>query len=150
MKNKFYMQEFEHKGYVRGKPVAKLKKPLPKTVSFRELDRDQIITRTCSYGMNHLDKNIHLSIAEEICRKYHLKFETYFEDVTQRVPYSPETVKGYRRVLRTLFNGAVHYEWITKNPVCATKIGATKVIPYALLKRKRCFLSKKLRASSKH
>lgn len=114
------------KGYVRGKPVAKLKKPLPKTVSFRELDRDQIITRTCSYGMNHLDKNIRLSVAEELCRKYHLKFETYFEDVTQRVPYSPETVKGYRRVLRTLFNEAVRYEWITKNPVCATKIGATK------------------------
>ena len=30
----------------------------------------------------------------------------------------------YRRILRTLFNEAVRYEWITKNPVCATKIGA--------------------------
>ena len=30
----------------------------------------------------------------------------------------------YRRVLRTLFNEAVRYEWIAKNPVCSTKIGA--------------------------
>ena len=35
-----------------------------------------------------------------------------------------ETIKGYRRILRTLFNEAVRYEWITKNPVCSTKIGA--------------------------
>ncbi len=38
--------------------------------------------------------------------------------------YSAETIKGYRRILRTLFNEAVRYEWITKNPVCGTKIGA--------------------------
>ena len=38
--------------------------------------------------------------------------------------YSVETIKGYRRVLRTIFNEAVRYEWITKNPVSATKIGA--------------------------
>lgn len=70
---------------------------------------------------NFLLNSIHL-----ICDRYGLRFNTYFEDVTVRVPYSPETIKGYRRILRTLFNEAVRYEWITKNPVCATKIGATK------------------------
>ena len=32
---------------------------------------------------------------------------------------------SYRRILRTLFNEAVRYEWITKNPVCSTKIGTS-------------------------
>ena len=40
--------------------------------------------------------------------------------------YSQESVKGYRRILRVLFNEAMRYEWITKNPVCGTKVGATK------------------------
>lgn len=114
------------KGYIKGKPVARLRKPLPDKVNFRELDREKIITRPCSYGMNHENKNIYLSAAEEICKKYDLKFDDYFEDVTIRYQYSPETIKGYRRILRTLFNEAVRYEWITKNPVCSTKIGATK------------------------
>lgn len=113
------------KGYVRGKPVAKLKKPLPENVSFRELDREKIITRCSSYGMNNEGKNILLATAQAICDKYNLRFNTYFEDVTERHPYSPETLKGYRRILRTLFNEAVRYEWITKNPVCSTKIGTS-------------------------
>lgn len=40
--------------------------------------------------------------------------------------YSQESVKSYRRILRVLFNEAMRYEWITKNPVCGTKVGATK------------------------
>lgn len=40
--------------------------------------------------------------------------------------YSQESVKGYRRILRVLFNEAMRYEWMTKNPVCGTKVGATK------------------------
>lgn len=114
------------KGYTKGKPIAKLEKPLPEKVNFRELDREKIISRCSSYGMNNEDKNILLSTAKAICDRYGLKFNSYFEEVTERVPYSPETIKGYRRILRTLFNEAVRYEWITKNPVCATKIGATK------------------------
>lgn len=113
------------KGYTKGKPVARLKQPLPEKVNFRELDRDGVITRCSSYGMNHQNKNVLLSAAEEICQKYKLKFDDYFEDVTERRQYSPETIKGYRRILRTLFNEAVRYEWITKNPVCNTKIGAS-------------------------
>lgn len=113
------------KGYTRGKPIAKLKKPLPDKVNFRELDRENIINRCSSYGMNNEGKNILLSTAQAICDRYGLRFNTYYEDVTERRPYSPETLKGYRRVLRTLFNEAVRYEWITKNPVCSTKIGTS-------------------------
>lgn len=112
--------------YIKGKPIAQLKKTLPKEVNFRELAREKILSRPSSYGMNNENKKILLSSAEELCKKYGLKFNTYFEDVTERCQYSPETIKGYRRILRTLFNEAVRYEWITKNPVCATKIGATK------------------------
>lgn len=45
---------------------------------------------------------------------------------TAEYKYSQESVKGYRRILRVLFNEAMRYEWITKNPVCGTKVGATK------------------------
>lgn len=45
---------------------------------------------------------------------------------TSEHKYSQESVKGYRRILRVLFNEAMRYEWITKNPVCGTKVGATK------------------------
>lgn len=120
-----YLNSFS-KGYIKGgRELAKLKKPLPEKVSFRELARLKILPRQISYGMNHEDKSISLETAKAICNMYDLKFDTYFNDVTQRVAYSPETIKGYRRVLRTLFNEAVRYEWITKNPVCATKVGTS-------------------------
>ena len=120
-----FFNSFE-KGYIKGKPIAKLIKPLPERVNFRELARDKILSRFSSYGMNNENKNILLFSAEKLCKKYGLKFNTYFEDVTERCQYSPETIKGHRRILRTLFNEAVRYEWITKNPVCSTKIGASK------------------------
>lgn len=50
----------------------------------------------------------------------------------------------YRRILRTLFNEAVRYEWITKNPVCATKIGAgSSNTTLRAVPEKRSSLSKK-------
>lgn len=65
------------------------------------------------------------------CRKFCLdndilsiNYDDYFETVKNERSYAVETLKGYRRVLRTLFNEAVRYEWIAKNPVCGTKIGA--------------------------
>ena len=120
-----YINSFS-KGYIKGQPVAKLIRTLPDTVNFRELEREGIITRCASYGMNNKGNNIHLSVAEEICAKYKLKFKDYFEDVTVQKSYSIETIKGHRRILRTLFNEAIRYEWMAKNPVCATKIGAIK------------------------
>lgn len=113
------------KGYVRGSPIAKLIKPLPDTVNFRELSREKILTRQSSYLMNNEGKNISLESAKALCNKYGLDFDKYFKDVTERQSYSPETIKGYRSILRTIFNEAVRYEWITRNPVSSTKVGVS-------------------------
>lgn len=48
----------------------------------------------------------------------------YFEVIETEQFYASETIKGYRRLLRTVFNEAVRYDWMTKNPVCATKVGS--------------------------
>lgn len=106
------------------KHTAKLKNTLPKTVNFRQLEREGIIDRCRSYHMNHYDTHITKETAQAICNRYNLNYDDYFETVKNEKTYSFETIKGYRRILRTLFNEAVRYEWITKNPVCATKIGA--------------------------
>ncbi len=103
---------------------AKLKKELPKTVSFRLLDREKILDRCSSYNMRKRNGNIALSKAQKICELYGLKFDEYFIKIDNTRYYAVETIKGYRRVLRTIFNEAVRYDWITKNPVCLTKIGA--------------------------
>ena len=104
--------------------MIKMKKDFPKEVNFRQLARDGVITRCSSYGMRKKGNNITEETGRKICEAYKLDFDEYFEIVTENHPYSPETIKGHRRVLRTLFNEAVRYEWIMKNPVCGTKIGA--------------------------
>ena len=43
-----FLNSFE-KGYVKGKPLAKLIRPLPERVNFRELARDNILSRVSSY-----------------------------------------------------------------------------------------------------
>lgn len=118
-----FFNTFTLKGYI-STPTAKAKKDFPKVVNFRELARQGIITRYSSYGMKHNGNSIELETAKKICEYYNLDFDEYFEEQSTVKQYAPETIKGYRRVLRTLFNEAVRYEWITKNPVCATKIGA--------------------------
>ena len=101
---------------------AELIKPLPKKVSFRELAREGILTRVSSYSMNNCGAKILLKTAKAVCERYELDFDEYFkQDIIERT-YALETIKGYRRILRALFNEAVRYEWITKNPVCGTKI----------------------------
>ena len=101
---------------------AELIKPLPKQVSFRELAREGILTRVSSYSMNNCGAKILLEKAKTICEYYSLDFDEYFKQEEIEKTYALETIKGYRRVLRALFNEAVRYEWITKNPVCGTKI----------------------------
>lgn len=91
---------------------------------FRLLDREKIIDRCASYNLNRKGAKIGKETAEAICNRYELNYDEYFETVEEEKPYAMETIKGYRRILRTLFNEAVRYEWITKNPVCSTKIGA--------------------------
>ena len=104
--------------------LSELKTPLPKTVSFRKLAADKILPRNTSYNLNHNNARILTSTAKQICDVYNLNFNTYFREIIETKQYSPETVKGYRRVLRTVFNEAVRYEWITTNPVCRTKINS--------------------------
>lgn len=104
--------------------MVQLKEPLPKKVSFRELDRENIIPRSTSYYLNHREGRISKAVATKICECYNLEFDDYFDEIVKIKQYSQETIKGYRRVLRTIFNEAVRFEWITKNPVCGTKVSA--------------------------
>ena len=103
--------------------VVKLKKPLPKTINFRELDRRGIITRNSAYRLTNAEGGVLRETAETICNLYKLNFDEYFLPQVER-KYAVETIKGYRRMLRTVFNEAVRYDWIVKNPVCSTKIAA--------------------------
>ena len=103
--------------------VSKLKKNFPASINFREMARQKIITANSAYRMKRLGKPISTSTAQKICEYNKLNFDEYFEAVESDEFYAAETVKGYRRVLRTIFNEAIRYDWTTKNPVCATKIG---------------------------
>lgn len=103
--------------------LVKLKKDLPEKVNFRELARQKILTSNSAYRMKKLNANIQTKTAEKICEFYDLNFKEYFEVIETEQFYASETIKGVRRVLRTIFNEAIRYDWITKNPVCMTKIG---------------------------
>ncbi len=120
----FFDLEATKKYTTCGSEIVKLINPLPKCVNFRHLERKKIITRPASYNMNNHGKVIKIEAAQKICNEYGLKLEQYFEKVDNTKYYSQETLKGYRRMLRTLFNEAVRYDWISKNPVCRTKIGS--------------------------
>lgn len=104
--------------------MVQLKEPLPKKVSFRELDRANIIPRSTSYYLNHREGRVSKTVATRICDYYDLEFDDYFDEIVKVKRYAQETIKGYRRVLRTIFNEAVRFEWITRNPVCGTKVSA--------------------------
>ena len=111
-----FLNSFAQKGY-QTIPTVKVKKDFPKTVNFRELAREHIITRCSSYGMRRKGNSIEKQTALAICEHCDIAFDEYFEEVPSEKKYAAETIKGYRRVLRTLFNEAVRYEWIVKNPV---------------------------------
>ncbi|MBR1925883.1 MAG: site-specific integrase [Clostridia bacterium] len=66
-----------------------------------------------------------MSEALNFCKKNKLSFEKDFEILKTTFQYSVTTIKGYRRILRTIFNEAIRFEWIYKNPVCYTKVTAT-------------------------
>ena len=103
--------------------LVKLKKDLPEKVNFRELARQNILTSNSAYRLKKLNANIRVKTAENICAFYNLNIKEYFQPVESEEFYAAETIKGVRRVLRAIFNEAIRYDWMTKNPVCATKIG---------------------------
>ena len=87
--------------------LAKLKKPLPDTINGRQMIRDNVINTNSLYRLKHLDGAIRVQTAKNICEYCHLKFDDYFEPIFKIKECSPETIKGHRRILRTLFNEAV-------------------------------------------
>lgn len=103
---------------------ARLKKPLPDNINYRQLAREGIMDRCTSYEMSRQRTSISKEKALKLCEYCSLNFNEYFMEIDSSTQYSTETIKGYRRVLRTIFNEAVRYEWITRNPVSQTKIGA--------------------------
>lgn len=119
-----FLDEFARHGYIRI-VSAKLKKQLPKTVNFRLLAREGIIDRCRSYNLKQ-GASIQKKTATAVCERCGLDFNEYFEANEQRKAYSTETIKGHRRILRAVFNEALRYDWIVKNPVCATKVSADK------------------------
>ena len=118
-----FLNSFESYQHL-GAGNVKLKKDLPKNYSWRLLAREKIIDRAASYELKRNRKKITKEKAMQICNFCNLEFNQYFEEVNKVQPYSTETVRGYRRILRTIFNEAVRYDWLAKNPVCQTKIGA--------------------------
>ena len=88
----------------------KLKKELPVKIPIRD--------------KKHLDK-ISEKRVKELCEKYDIYLDKYFEKISTSYQYSVVTIKNFRTMLRTIFNEAVRFEWITKNPVCFTKITST-------------------------
>ena len=120
-----FLSSFTLSGY-KSAPKARLKKPLPKQMNFRLMARENVIDRCASYNLIKKGANIAKETAETLCDRCGLDYDEYFETIVIEKPYAAETIKGYRRILRALFNEAVRYEWINKNPVCATKVGAEK------------------------
>ena len=108
---------------IKRKEVVRLVRDLPNTINFREVARKGIITRVGIYGLKYRGSNIWKEKALLLCETYGLQFEEYFKDNMPVRKYSIETIKGHRRILRTIFNEAVRYDWIAKNPISATRIG---------------------------
>ena len=114
-------QDYKKQGF--GK--VKLKRDLPKSTNFRLLAREKIIPRNTSYDLRHGKRYITKEKALKICDFCNIDFNQFFEEKTESEQYSAETIKGHRRILRTIFNEAVRYDWIEKNPVSQTKVGAS-------------------------
>ena len=117
----------------------RIKKDLPKSVSLRKLAENKIINRCTSYNMRRKGANIEYNTAKKICDFCELNINEYFEPAQNLKTYSSETVKNHRSVLRAVFNEAVRYEWIIKNPVCLTRIGGDNNITLRPVPEKEVF-----------
>ncbi|MDD4816184.1 MAG: site-specific integrase [Clostridia bacterium] len=116
--NSFQTYDLEPKGLVI------LKRDFPETVNLRKMAKDGVLARCTSYNLRHNKKRITTDKAISICKYCNIDFMQYFEKIDTIRQYSVETIKGHRRVLRTVFNEGVRYEWILKNPVAQTRIGS--------------------------
>jgi len=113
-----YMEEREY-----DLPYYTLKQNLCKHIPKEDLVNNELLLKCSKFRKNRII-NLTLKNARMLCNKYSLEFNDFFEKCTKTIKYSLTTIKGYRRILRTVFNEALRYDWITKNPVCFTKVTA--------------------------
>ena len=102
-------------------PYFSLKKDICKKIPKEDIPLNNTLIK-CSMFSKRKSINLTKKNANEICEKYNLDFKEYFDDCIVKLKYSPVTVKGYRRILRAVFNEAYRYDWIPKNPVIFTKV----------------------------
>lgn len=119
-----FLNSFALTTYERPATAKLIKDIPPNRINYRELEREGIIDRNTSYSMRKKGTNISLATAQAICNYCHIPFDVYFQANDNHHVYSVTTVKGHRRILRTVFNEAMRYEWIAKNPVASTKIAS--------------------------
>ena len=73
-----FLNSFEQKNGKQDNTVC-LKKDLPKSISFRALARDGVITRCSSYGLKKKRNYIVRETAQKICKIHNLDFDEYFK-----------------------------------------------------------------------
>lgn len=122
-----------------GKIKAALIKDLPKCVNFSELARSKIMSNNMAYRLKKKNGAIMRTAADKVCERYGLIFSEYFREIREEKPYAYSTVREYRQVLRTVFNEALRYEWLTKNPVIFTKINVNIGKQYKVVTEKEIF-----------
>lgn len=77
--------------------------------------------------------------ADKVCEHYKLPFNEYFKEIRDERPYAYSTVREYRQILRTVFNEALRYEWLIRNPVIFTKINVNIGKQYKVVTEKEIF-----------
>lgn len=106
--------------------TVKLKKPLPICMKGSEVNRKGIMSQN-TFGNLNRGKSVLRALAEKLCVEYGLSFDDYFVIASNnRHKYSYVTIGGYKKLLNTVFEDAVRYDWIPKNPVKYTKISGHK------------------------
>lgn len=116
-----FFNRYTQKTYTKNLMV-RLIKPLPPIVKGSEVNRKGVISSNAFYKLKH-GKAIRRDAVERLCAVYGLDINVYFEEVdSDKKKYAFETVNGYRKVLSTVFEEAVRYDWVSKNPVRYTKL----------------------------
>lgn len=116
-----FFNRYMQKTYTKNLMV-RLIKQLPTNVKGSEVNRKGVISSNAFYKLKH-GKAIRRDAVERLCTAYGLDINTYFEEVdSNKKKYAFETVNGYRKVLSTVFEEAVRYDWVSKNPVRYTKL----------------------------
>lgn len=126
-----------------------------KILSFEELSNEWIDNVKSNLSINYYNRAIDtqkrfntflksLGMNDEPISEIRVRdLQMFFNSFTG---YAPATVKGYKRILNTIFNEAVRYEWISKNPVGATKVGISNTSNLRAVPEKEVFSIKEAQA----